>query len=129
MSTPRDPWGTGIARRAHKLIQFFLENETFTRAEVVAFSGLHFSTVDRLFKTMRRKDSVFRPRIVEYQPDSRNCRTVPVYAFSPGKDVGRPKPLTAVQRMQRTRANKKRKAEVLAQQTILAMARPVEEEA
>lgn len=128
MNAPRDKDGRGLMHRAHKLIQFFLERDTFTRAEVVAFTGLGRDSVDKLFREMRSPGSRLRPRVIDFQVDAHNRRSIPVYDFSPGKDLGRPKPLTGVERTMRWKHEKQRKAQLIAQQAILAMARPTVEE-
>lgn len=88
-----------------------LQDGCHSMLELAEMTGLSIQTVRLYCKTMHRKKIV---HIADWSEDAKGGRTLKVFALGSGKDMPKPKRLTATQTCARYRAKQKHLAMVQA---------------
>lgn len=108
------------------LFELLLTSASVTYSELQRASDLCYDTVSEVIRLLRLKKLVY---VCAWDRDALGRHSVMAFRLGNQKDVKRPSPMTATERMQRYRERVREKAQVELQQAMAAMVRePVDED-
>lgn len=98
------------ASHLSRLIRFLMRDTAFTYADLIAYTGIHRDTAERLMRELRKEGPNKMYRIADWEADANGRMSKMVFARGTNPDKPKPPPMPATKRQAHYAARKTARA-------------------